>query len=154
MKREVNYSNWREDLREVVGVPPIEPKTQTKSSRKIEEKEVDNKVVVNPTMAEANEVFKELGGTVLDIQEAEMMSQEEIALHKTRANLDKRIAKEREKSLKKTEVEEQKTTNAFEIVKKSMGKSFIDTEKLPKRRRWSQEHQRNPGKDPYTKKND
>ena len=35
-----------------------------------------------------------------------------------------------------------------------MGKSFIDTKKQPKRQPWYKEHQRNPGKDPYTKKND
>ena len=150
MKREVNYSNWREDLREVVDVPPIEPKTQTKSSRKIEEKEVNNKVVVNPTMAEANEVFKELGGTVLDIQEAEMMSQREIEYRKKKTDLEMKITRERQKSLKKVNQEE----TAFDKVKKSMGKSFIDTKNQPKRQPWYKEHQRNIGKDPYTKKND
>jgi hypothetical protein len=70
MKREVNYSNWREDLREVVDVPPIKPKTPKTPRREVKETDkVNNKVVINPTMAEANEVFKEIGGTVLDIQE-------------------------------------------------------------------------------------
>ena len=150
MKREVNYSNWRDDLREVVDVPPIEPKRKTQKSRKIEEKEVNNKVVVNPTMAEANEVFKELGGTVLDIQEAEMMSQRENELRRRKTDLEMKITRERQKSLKKVNQEE----TAFDKVKKSMGKSFIDTKNQPKRQPWYKEHQRNIGKDPYTKKND
>jgi len=77
MKREVNYSNWREDLREVVDVPPIEPKTPKTPRREVKETDnVNNKVVINPTMAEANEVFKEIGGTVLDIQETEKIKEE------------------------------------------------------------------------------
>jgi len=50
--------------------------------------------------------------------------------------------------------EEKKKETAFDLVKKSMGKSFIDTKKLPKRQHWSKEHMRDPGKDTYSKKND
>jgi hypothetical protein len=77
MKREVNYSNWREDLREVVDVPPLEPKTPKTPRREVKENEkVNNIVVINPTMSEANEVFKEIGGIVLDIQETEKIKEE------------------------------------------------------------------------------
>ena len=50
--------------------------------------------------------------------------------------------------------EEKKKETAFDLVKRSMGKSFIDTKKLPKRQHWSKEHMRDPGKDTYSKKND
>ena len=57
------YSNWRDDLREVVDV---EPKTDTKSEKEITEKKVKNKIVINPPMKEA---FEELGGTILEVVE-------------------------------------------------------------------------------------
>lgn len=181
MKREINYSNWREDLREVVDVPPIEPKTRKVPRREVKEGEkVNNKVVINPTMSEANEVFKEIGGTVLDIQETESpMSPEEITLLKQRSMINQKIEKAKTKNLnkmKKSEVQERALTDneknkkedivkgmkkkdgdfekrygddaksvmyatatkmakeetAFDRVKKSMGKSFIDT-KAPKK---------------------
>jgi len=50
--------------------------------------------------------------------------------------------------------EEKKKPTAYDLVKRSMGKSFIDTKKLPKRQHWSKEHMRDPGKDTYSKKND
>ena len=40
-----NYSNWREDLREVVDIPSSEPETEAKSERKIEDKKVNNKQI-------------------------------------------------------------------------------------------------------------
>lgn len=58
------FSNWREDLREVVDVPPKD----SDNGREIKEKKVKNKVVINPTMKEA---FDELGGTILEIEEIE-----------------------------------------------------------------------------------
>ena len=57
------YSNWRDDLREVVDV---EPKTDTKSEKELTEKKVKNKIVINPPMKEA---FEELGGTILEVVE-------------------------------------------------------------------------------------
>ena len=52
------------------------------------------------------------------------------------------------------EVDKSKET-AFDKVKKSMGKSFIDTKKLPKRQHWSKEHARKVAKnDMHDKKND
>jgi len=66
MKRQL-HSNWREDLREVVDIPPSEPKTD-KSERRIEDKKVNNKIVINPQMTEA---FEEIGGIILEVEEIE-----------------------------------------------------------------------------------
>ena len=63
MARKNRFSNWRDDLREVVDV---EPKTDTKSEKEITEKKVKNKIVINPPMKEA---FEKLGGTILEVVE-------------------------------------------------------------------------------------
>jgi HD-GYP domain-containing protein (c-di-GMP phosphodiesterase class II) len=75
MKRN-KFSNWREDLREVVDVPSSEPKTDKKSERKIDTKEVKNKIVINPQMTEA---FDEIGATILEVTELdEKLSAEDL----------------------------------------------------------------------------
>ena len=77
MKRN-KLSDWREDLREIVDV---EPKTDKKSERKIDTKEVKNKIVINPQMTEA---FETMGATILEMEEVdeetleEKLSKEEI----------------------------------------------------------------------------
>ena len=55
------YSNWRDDLREVVDVEDVNPKTDTENEKEITEKKVKNKIVINPPMKEA---FEALGGTI------------------------------------------------------------------------------------------
>ena len=75
MKRN-KFSNWREDLIEVVDVPSSEPKTDKKSERKIDTKEVKNKIVINPQMTEA---FDEIGATILEVTELdEKLSPEDL----------------------------------------------------------------------------
>lgn len=177
MKREVNYSNWREDLREVVDVPPIEPKTPKTPRREVKENEkVNNIVVINPTMSEANEVFKEIGGTVLDIQETEIpTSSKVLRLLTQKSTIDQKIAQAKTENLNKmkktnqpqddtqlevqertlTPEEKKKKPTAYDLVKRSMGKSFINTENLPKRQHWSKEHMRkDPTPNRYDNKND
>jgi hypothetical protein len=55
------YSNWREDLVEVIGA--IEKK---KDDGKIAEKKVENKIVINPSITES---IENLGGTLLEMME-------------------------------------------------------------------------------------
>jgi len=75
MKRN-KFSNWREDLIEVVDIPSSEPKTDKKSEKKIDTKEVNNKVVINPQMTEA---FDEIGATILEVTELdEKLSPEDL----------------------------------------------------------------------------
>ena len=62
MKRN-SYSNWREDLREVMDT--INPDTND-SERGVKDKKVKNKVVINPELKEA---FEEIGATVLEVFE-------------------------------------------------------------------------------------
>jgi hypothetical protein len=62
------HSNWREDLREVADIPSSEPETETKSKRKVEDKKVNNKIVINPTMKEA---FGDIGALILEVTEIE-----------------------------------------------------------------------------------
>ena len=62
------YSNWREDLREVVDIESSEPETEEKSEVKIGDKKVTNKIVINPVMKEA---FGEIGALVIEVTELE-----------------------------------------------------------------------------------
>ncbi len=58
------YSNWREDLIEVIDTPT----TETKALKKVKETKVKNKVVINPKLDEA---VKELGGELLEVKEVD-----------------------------------------------------------------------------------
>ena len=66
MKRKNKFSDWREDLIEVTGIPEQDPKTETDSEKEITEKKIKNKIVINPSMKEA---FEEIGGTLLEVTE-------------------------------------------------------------------------------------
>ena len=125
MKRQVVSSNWRDDLSEYVDISNVSPKkakTDTKSREKVEEKEVNNKVVINPPMTEA---FEELGGTIISIEEEKLSKEEMEELQRKKdkeqgrkpgkveegsnpesqlADIDKRIAMQR---LKRARVEKQ-----------------------------------------------
>ena len=59
-----SYSNWREDLREIVQ----QPETDTEMDVKIKEKKVKNKIVINPPMQEE---IKKMGGEILEMTEVE-----------------------------------------------------------------------------------
>jgi len=58
------YSDWREDLSEVIG----DVKKNKSEDVKITEKQIDNKIKINPSLGEA---VKELGGTLLEMVEIE-----------------------------------------------------------------------------------
>ena len=58
------YSNWREDLIEVIDTPT----TEKKAEKKVKETKVKNKVVINPKLDEA---VKELGGELLEVKEVD-----------------------------------------------------------------------------------
>ena len=76
MKRQVVSSNWRDELSEYVNINNVTPKkakTSDRADKKVDEKKVNNKVVINPTMSEA---FEELGGTIISIEEK--LSKEEM----------------------------------------------------------------------------
>ena len=58
------YSNWREDLIEVIDTPT----TEKKAEKKVKETKVNNKVVINPTFKEA---VAEMGGELLEVAEVD-----------------------------------------------------------------------------------
>ena len=128
MKRQVVSSNWRDELSEYVNINNVTPKkakTSDRAGEKVEEKKVNNKVVINPTMSEA---FEELGGTIISIEEK--LSKEEMEELQNKkdekegrkpgkveegsnpesqlADIDKRIAMQR---LKRARVEKQQAKN-------------------------------------------
>ena len=58
--RKEEYSNWRQDLSEVI--------TDTKAEKKITEKQINNKVVINPKL-DLGEAVENLGGTLIEMVE-------------------------------------------------------------------------------------
>ena len=104
-KREESYSNWREDLREIVQ----QPETDKEMDVKIKEKKVKNKVVINPPMQEE---IKKMGGEILEMTEVEEqgslvgLSPQEVTTMKRRALLEVRLSKLRQRSLSKVKPEE------------------------------------------------
>ena len=92
------FYNWRDDLREVVDIPSSEPETDTQAKRKIEDKNVKNKIKINPTMGEA---FEAIGGTILEV--VELDESDMGMLQQKRAMIDMKIAKKRTQMAKKGE---------------------------------------------------
>ena len=117
------FSNWRNDLIEVMGDDEMEPK--------IKEKKIKNKIKINPEMSEE---FEKIGGTIVEMlevidydenykpleietidiikpeplkkEEVELdeyasMSPQEVMLQKRKAQLDVMIAKKRKQSIAK-----------------------------------------------------
>tara|TARA_R100001594_G_scaffold18860_2_gene36959 strand:- start:63 stop:2282 length:2220 start_codon:yes stop_codon:yes gene_type:complete len=62
MKKEGLY-NWRDELREIADDIPM---TDKESEKKVKERKVNNKVIINPKMSEA---FEGIGGSVLAVGE-------------------------------------------------------------------------------------
>jgi hypothetical protein len=58
------YSNWRQDLSEVI--------KDTETEKKITEKKVNNKIVINPKL-DLGEAVEEMGGTLLEMVEIDEM---------------------------------------------------------------------------------
>jgi hypothetical protein len=65
-----SFSDWREELRELVDVTSSKPKTDEKSREKISEKKVKNKIVINPPQG-MTEAIEEIGGQILEMVEIE-----------------------------------------------------------------------------------
>ena len=64
VKMKEGYSNWRQDLAEII--------TDTKTEKKITEKKVNNKIVINPKL-DLGEAVENLGGTLLEMVEIDEM---------------------------------------------------------------------------------
>ena len=91
-------SNWREEsaLFEVV----TGKMTDEKALKKVSEKNVNNKVTINPKLAEA---MDELGGEVLEVNEALAPSRQELQIMKKVNRLQLRLQKEKRRTTKEAE---------------------------------------------------
>jgi len=90
------FYSWRDELREIADIPSSEPETDTKARRKIEDKNVKNKIKINPAMGEA---FEAIGGTILEVVELEEADLG--MLQQKRAMIDMKIARKRTQMAKK-----------------------------------------------------
>jgi hypothetical protein len=71
LKQKLNkesFSDWRQDLREVINkdVAPQKPPMKSTGDEKIKDKKVKNKVVINPSMNKMEEVINNMGGILLE----------------------------------------------------------------------------------------
>ena len=78
----MGYSNWRQDLTEVI--------TDKEDDKKVTERKVKNKIVINPKLGEA---VQALGGELIDLVEVAELEQQEKEKEedKTLANKQKKI---------------------------------------------------------------
>ena len=94
-----SFSNWRDDLREVV-----DSDTPEQNVKEIKDKKgIKNKVIINPTIPES---LQEIGGELIDIREIDesasiALSPQELAIQKKKSQLDIRLAKKRQQSMNK-----------------------------------------------------
>ena len=65
VKKESRVS-WRDELREIASNIPVKEK---QAERKVVEKEINNKIEINPTQTQAESFAKELGGELLEMYE-------------------------------------------------------------------------------------
>ena len=127
-KEEIESSNWREELKEIIDMPSTglkprkRPRTDVKSQEKITEKPINNKVIINPTvgqvMASFDHELQSMGGQLLEVLEVREAitdqvppSPQELLIQKRMANLNMRLArKNREKlgKIKKTDLDTSK----------------------------------------------
>ena len=129
-----SYSNWREDLREIVQ----QPETDTEMDVKIKEKKVKNKIVINPPMQEE---IKKMGGEILEMTEIEeqdvvggvSLSPQEIQTQKRMAMLNVRLAKQRQKSLQKAKSQDDVKKEDYETKKKGEVLKALDKKDFVKR---------------------
>ena len=93
-----SFSNWRDDLREVV-----DSDTPEQNVKEIKDKKgIKNKVIINPTIPES---LQEIGGELIDIREIDestaaiALIPQELAIQKKKSQLDIRLAKKRQQSM-------------------------------------------------------
>ncbi len=114
-KGDVNeHVSWRQDLAEYTGIAP-KPKTDEKSGEKITEKNVKNKVVINPPQG-MTEAIEEIGGQILEMTEIEEMESPD------QMNQDE----------KKQEMMRKKQLSAKELIMKKQ--QTLDRQKLQKQK--------------------
>ena len=77
-----SFSDWRNDLREIVAEP------EEKAEKEVKEKNVKNKVIINPTFQEA---INDIGGEVLDAVELDEVKVTKLDDKKKKEERDKKV---------------------------------------------------------------
>lgn len=124
------YSNWREDLIEVVDPAESEDVVDSPSKRdgkEIKEKTVKNKIKINPPQG-VTEGFQELGGVVLEMYELNEASYEAAAA-KVNAERAAKRAKE-DKRMTITNADKKANTPAYQNYKRGDKRYKMVGEKL------------------------
>jgi len=111
------YSNWRNDLREVMGEDGEEKK-------QVKEKNVKNTIKINPKISEEVVILESIEMNEVDFEEAVakkieetamQMSPAEVALQKKKATVDQQIAMKRKQALTKIKKQPEQEVNKEEF---------------------------------------
>lgn len=146
-----SYSSWRTDLREIVGNPADaenteqpSPKKQEDSTKEIKEKNIKNKIKINPPQG-VTEGFEELGGVVVEMYELDEASYEEIS-----AKIDKQKAAEKaskDKRMTITHADKKANTPAYQNYMKGDKRYKMQEMSIKDQMRISQEYNRKSSED-------
>ena len=115
--RKESFSNWRQDLVEVMD--------EVEGDKKIKEKKVENKIVINPELKEAVE---ELGGQLIEMVEIEegykpIGREKESAMYRRAGNLARTAVSS---TGKKKEVAQKKSSNIVSAITRQKEKERFD----------------------------
>ena len=113
-----SYSSWRTDLREIVGNPAdaqnVEqpsPKKDTEAQKEIKEKNIKNKIKINPPQG-VTEGFEQLGGVVIEMYELSEASYEAAAAEINRRRAAEKAAKDKRMTI--TSADKKANTPAYQ----------------------------------------
>ena len=117
-----SFYSWRDELREVADdIPSSKPETDTGSKKKIDPKNVKNKIVINPPMREA---FEEIGGTLLEVVEIEedlgTLQMKRAKQEQQVSRTDMRIAAEKSKEARDAKRNNKEVDNTDQQVKEGI----------------------------------
>ena len=73
-----SMSDWRSELTEVA------PMTDKDDDKKIKEKKIKNKIIINPTMGMKESFIEAIGGTIMEVSEIEEESKKRELIEKSR----------------------------------------------------------------------
>jgi len=115
--RKESFSNWRQDLVEVMD--------EVEGDKKIKEKKVENKIIINPELKEAVE---ELGGQLIEMVEIEegykpIGREKESAMYRRAGNLARTAVSS---TGKKKEVAQKKSSNIVSAITRQKEKERFD----------------------------
>ena len=129
-----SYSSWRTDLREIVGNPAdaqnVEqpsPKKDTEAQKEIKEKNIKNKIKINPPQG-VTEGFEELGGVVIEMYELDEASYEAAAAEVNKRREAEKAAKDKRMTI--TPADKKGNTPAYQNYMKGDKRYKMVGEKL------------------------